>query len=71
VARNTKDEIFVSFYRHHKLMKMQGFSDENLENFADLFMKDCSEYPALYIFANNNSDIIFNSLQLSCNHLIY
>ncbi len=54
MARNTKDEIFVSFYRHHKLMKMQGFSDENLENFADLFMKDCSEHPALYIFANNN-----------------
>ena len=63
MARNTKDEIFVSFYRHHKLMKMQGFSDENLENFADLFMKD--------FFANNNQDITFNSLQLSCNHLIY
>jgi hypothetical protein len=35
--------MFVSFYRHHKLMKMQGFREENLENLSDLFMKDYGE----------------------------
>ncbi|EFX63687.1 hypothetical protein DAPPUDRAFT_231919 [Daphnia pulex] len=47
VARNPKD-VIVSFYHHHKLMKMQG-CDGNLENFADYFMKDqvifCPYFP--------------------------
>ncbi len=38
VARNPKD-VIVSFFYHHKLMKMQGFVGE-LENFADYFMQD-------------------------------
>ena len=42
VARNPKD-VIVSFYHHHKLMKMQGFSGGSLENFADFFMKDQGE----------------------------
>jgi hypothetical protein len=35
--------MFFSFYRHPKLMEMQGFRDENLENLSDLFMEDYGE----------------------------
>ena len=38
VARNPKD-VIVSFYYHHKLMKMEGFSGA-VDCFADYFMKD-------------------------------
>lgn len=38
VARNTKDAI-VSFYHHHKLVKLHDFRG-NLEEFADYFMED-------------------------------
>ncbi|KAK4026522.1 hypothetical protein OUZ56_015517 [Daphnia magna] len=38
VARNAKDAI-VSFYHHHKLVKLHDFQG-NLEEFADYFMED-------------------------------
>ena len=57
MARNPKD-VIVSFYHHHKLMKMQGFSGGSLENFADFFMKDQGKcrvlsallYPSHFIY---------------------
>jgi hypothetical protein len=53
VARNPKD-VIVSFYHHHKLMKMQG-CDGNLENFADYFMKDQG---AITLMASNNNSVV-------------
>lgn len=38
VARNPKD-VIVSYYYHHKLLKMHGFQGD-LEEFAEYFMND-------------------------------
>lgn len=42
MARNPKD-VIVSFYYHHKLMKMQEFSGD-IGEFAQYFMDDECKY---------------------------
>ena len=45
MARNPKD-VLVSFYYHHKLMKMPGYNG-NLETFVDYFMNNQGIYNGL------------------------
>ena len=59
VARNPKD-VIVSYYFHHKLIKLQGYTGD-MEQFAQFFMDD---ERIIYNYTSNEQLVIFICLQL-------
>ena len=53
VARNPKD-VIVSYYFHHKLIKLQGYTGD-MEQFAQFFMDD----ERIYTYTSNEQLVIY------------